>query len=337
MAIVEAIIDEHTDSWIWLKQALNAAQFSFFEDLPDSCASAFGCYNHRTGEAWLSLDALRIEHESHNPYEGPSSSDIVLHELAHAYTRSTTQGSELLRQFTAHYAGCHSDHNGLSTDRLAEELLADTMAIAAHRATEDPSALALSSLLNTPSLAELDYGYFRTGGFDGCLADSSSPDPALVDAIYGATFDCGSEHALGVFEAYQGPYVLIQPSDNSQIILKTCYGVECQAGNGCEGWSETDSRQEAASETIQHRTCADGVVMLPGLGERAGWESSCERSYVSANAECLVDLSGNQVDLDYAYVIFAGEFNGDGICVGLWCRDQPETFTMVGGACRHRS
>ncbi|WP_419837525.1 hypothetical protein [Candidatus Poriferisodalis sp.] len=319
---------------MWLGPALDAAQFSFFEDLPDSCANALGCYNYRTGEAWLSLDALRLEHDSYSPYEGPSTSDIVLHELAHAYTRSTPQGSHLLSRFVTHYAGCRSDRDGLSTDRLAAELLADTMAIAAHRATENPSGLTVSFLRNTPPLAELDYGYFRTGGFDGCLADSSSPDPALISAIYAAAFDCESEHALDVFEAYQGPYVLTGPSDNSRNILNTCYGVECDAGNGCEGWSESDARQRAASETIQHRTCADGIVTMPGLGVREGWEPSCERSYLSANAECLVDLSGNEVDLDYEHTIFAGEFNEAGVCLGLWCRDQTETFAMLDGACR---
>ncbi|WP_420445474.1 hypothetical protein [Candidatus Poriferisodalis sp.] len=336
MEIVQVIINEHTDSWMWLGPALAAAQFSFFEDLSGSCASALGCYNHRTGEAWLSLDALRREHESYSPYEGPSSSDIVLHELAHAYTRSTSNGNQLLNQFIIHYAGCRSDRDGLSTDRLAEELLADTMAIAAMRATEDPSGLSLSSLIKTPALAELDYGYFRTGGFDGCLADSRVPDPALLNAIYAATFDCESDHALDVYEANQGPYALTLPSDNEQTILKTCYGVECDAGNDCRGWSETDPRQTAASETIQHRNCADGIVTLPGLGERAGWESSCGRSYVPDDVECVVDLNGNEVNLDYAYVVFAGEISEDGICVGLWCRDQTETFAMVGGACRNR-
>ncbi len=208
MEKVQAVINEHTDSWMWLRPALDAAQFSFFEELPDSCASALGCYNHHTGEAWLSLDALRTEHESYSPYEGPSSSDIVLHELAHAYTRSTCNGNQLLRLSITHYAGCRSDRDGLSTDRLAEELLADTMAIAAMRTTEDPSGLSLSSLIRTPSLAELDYGYFRTGGFDGCLADSRIPDPTLLDAIYAATFDCESDHALDVYGANQGPYAL---------------------------------------------------------------------------------------------------------------------------------
>jgi len=333
MEIVQSIINEHTDSWTWLKPARDAARFSFFEDLPESCASALGCYNHRTGEAWLSLDALRIEHEKWNPYEGPSSVDIVLHELAHAYIRSTGQGSRLLNQFAAHYAGCRSDRGGLDTDRLAEELLADAMAIAAQRATENPSRI---RIFNGRPLSEIDYGYFRDGGFDGCLADSSGPDQMLVDEIYATTFDCESQHALDVFEAYYDSYVLTRPSENSRSILKTCFGVECHAGNDCDGWSETDSRQTAASEAVRQRTCADGIVTMPGLGERVGWEASCGRSYVPANIECLVDMNGNEVGLDYAYAIFAGEFSDDGVCLGLWCRDQSETFAMLGGACRSR-
>lgn len=333
MAIVQAIVTRHMDSWIWLDQALEVAHFSFFEDLPDSCTSAYGCYNHRTGEAWLSLDALRIEHDSYSRYEGPSSSDIVLHELAHAYARSTPQGKELLSQFVNHYAGCRSDRDGLSTDRLAEELLADTMAISAMRATEDPSKL---SIFNTRSLTEGNYGYFRAGGFDGCLAGSSGPDPTLVDAIYATTFDCDSEHALDVFEANQGPYVLTSPSENEQTILKVCWDVECHAGDGCEGWSETDPRQATANERIQHRTCADGIVGWLGL-DRVGWESSCGRSYVPDDVECIVDMDGYEVDSDYAHAIFAGEFSEDGTCVGLWCRDQTGVFAMLDGACRHQS
>ena len=333
MEIVQSIINEHADSWTWLKPARDAAKFSFFEDLPESCASALGCYNHRTGEAWLSLDALRIEHEKWSPYEGPSSSDIVLHELAHAFIRSTEQGSQLLDQFAAHYAGCRSDRDGLDTDRLAGELLADTMAIAAQRATENPSRI---RIFNGRPLSEIDYGYFRDGGFDGCLADSSSPDPVLVDAIYATTFDCESQHALDVFEAHYDSYALTRPSEDSRSILKTCFGVQCHAGDDCEGWSETDSRQAAASEAVRHRSCADGIVKMPGLGERVGWEASCGRSYVPADVECLVDLSGNEVDLDYTYAVFAAEFSDDGVCLGLWCRDQTETFAMLGGACRSR-
>lgn len=336
MAIVQAIISEHSGTWTWVEPALDAAQFSFFEELPDSCASDLGCYNHRTGEAWLSLGALRIERESYSRYEGPSTSDIVLHELAHAYARSTSQGKELLSHFMIHYAGCRSDREGLGTDRLAEELLADSMAIAAARATEDPSGLSLSSLIRLPGPAEPGYGYFREGGFDGCLAGSNGPDPALVEAIYATTFNCESEHALDVFEANQSLYVLVTPSDNERSILETCYGVDCHAGDGCNGWSETDPRQAAATEAVQHRTCADGIIDLPGLGDRTGWESFCGRSYVPANVECLVSLTGDEVDSDYAYSIFAGEFNQDGRCVGLWCRDQTETFAMLGGACHRR-
>ena len=244
MAIVEAIINKHTDSWTWLEQALDAAQFSFFEDLPDSCTSALGCYNHRTGEAWLSLDALRIEHESYNRYDGPSSSDIVLHELAHAHARSTSQGTELLGQFVTHYAGCRSDRDGLSTDQLAEELLADTMAIAAMRATEDPSQ---PRIFDTRSFVESDYGYFRTGGFDGCLANSDGPDPVLVDAVYAATFDCSSEHAFDVFKANQDPYVLTRPSHNEQSILKVCDGDDTAVGTNQASPEDSGSSEGTGS------------------------------------------------------------------------------------------
>ncbi|WP_423915905.1 hypothetical protein [Candidatus Poriferisodalis sp.] len=310
MEIVETIVEEHTETWNWLDPALNAAQLNFFEELPASCASAIGCYNYATGEVWLSLDALRIEHKSYNPYEGPSSSDIVLHELAHAYTRSTSEGRQLLSQFIAHYAGCRSDRDGLSTDRLAVELIADTMAIAAMRTTEDPSRM---SIINTRALGELDYGYFREGGFDGCLTDSREPDPALVEGIYATAFNCESEHALDVFEANHE--LALGLSVNELTILKTCYGIECDASGDCQGWSEADPRQTAAGEIIRHRTCADGLIHPGTFLERPGWESFCGRAYVPDDVECVGDLNGNEPDPEQAGPILPGTLGTDGGCV----------------------
>ena len=62
---VVAIIERHSDAWPWVVPAIDVAQLSFFEDLPSVCDSASGCYNHATGDIWLSLDALRERPQRH--------------------------------------------------------------------------------------------------------------------------------------------------------------------------------------------------------------------------------------------------------------------------------
>ena len=258
---VVAIIERHSDAWPWVVPAIDVAQLSFFEDLPAVCDSAIGCYNHTTGDIWLSLDALRERDPLSFSFvfddRGPS--DIVLHELAHAYTRSFPQGSDLLDLFGQHYAGCSG--SGLDTDRLAAELLADTMAMAAARAG--------SSLPN-------DYGHFRPGGFSGCLVESSRPDAALLGAIYTTLFNCDSEHALNVYEDhhYPDPRSLSLSRDaDAGAVLRACYDTD-------------DRRDDHAEERLHERRCADGFVPSVVGSPQPGWEFGCE-DFVTAQAVFL--------------------------------------------------
>lgn len=248
---VVTIIERHSDAWPWVMPALDVAQLSFFEDLPAVCDSAIGCYNHTTGDIWLSLDALRERDTTSFSFflddRGPS--DIVLHELAHAYTRTFAQGSDLLDLFGRHYAGCSG--YGLDADRFVGELLADTMAMAATRAG--------SSLPN-------DYGYFRSGGFTGCLVESSQPDITLFRAVYSALFNCDSEHALNVYEDHHYPDLLsfsFSRDADAEAVLHTCYDTD-------------DHRDDYAEERLHERRCADGLVRSVIGSPRAGWEFGCE-------------------------------------------------------------
>lgn len=251
---VVAIVEGHSDAWPWTAQALDVAQISFLEELPSTCNSPIGCYHHTTGDIWLALDALR----ERDPMSFscvlsgcPDPSDIVLHELAHAYTLSFPQGADLLAVFGQHYAGCR--RNDLDTDRLVGELLADTMAMAA-TATD-------------PSMPH-DYGYFRPGGFSGCLAESDQPDEALFRVVYSTLFNCDSEHALHIYEDhhYPDPFSIsfsFGRDADTDAVLHSCYNTD-------------DHRDDRAEARLHEHRCADGVVR--GItGERqAGWEQGCE-------------------------------------------------------------
>lgn len=314
MERVVAIIERHSDAWPWVVPALDVAQLSFFEDLPAVCDSAIGCYNHSTGDIWLSLDALRERDTMSFSFflddRGPS--DIVLHELAHAYTRSFPQGSDLLDQFGQHYAGCSG--RGLDTDRLVAELLADTMAMAATRAG--------TSLPN-------GYGYFGSGGFAGCLVESSQPDEALFGAVYATLYNCDSEHALDVFENHRNPLhtgLLFGSDADADAVLLTCYGIDCVTpARGCENVTETDARRDAANERLHERRCSDGLV-YPGSWalERPGWEAGCEE-FVPDDVECLVDRYGREPDPQYRDDVFPGLLDVSGACIKPDCTvEGPE-------------
>ena len=283
MERVVAIIEGHSDSWPWVALALDVAQMSFFEDLPSECDSAIGCYNHATGDIWLTLDALREPDAGSFAYffDRRSPSDIVLHELAHAYTRSFPQGSELFDVFGQHYAGCSG--RGLDSPQLVAELLADTMAMVVTMAGS--------------SLPE-DYGYFGSGGFTGCLAESSQPDTALVEAVYSSLFNCDSTHALDAFADHHdllhtGP--IFGRDFDADAVLLLCYGIDCtgaaaidlRPNRGCENVTETDERRDIAQERLKERQCADGLLH-PSFGlERRGWETGCE-DFVPDDVECIV-------------------------------------------------
>ena len=308
---VVAIIERHSDAWPWVVAALEVAQLSFFEDLPSVCDSAIGCYNHATGDIWLSLDALRERDTMSFSFflddHGPS--DIVLHELAHAYTRSFPQGSDLLDLFGQHYAGCSS--RGLDTDQLIAELLADTMAMAATRAD--------SSLPN-------DYGYFRPGGFAGCLVESSQPDIALFRAAYSTLFNCDSEHALNAYDDHRWgrPIRRIFDTDDTyadaDAVLLTCFGIDCITPNRpCENITETDERRDAANERLHKRRCSDGVVGREWWAvERPGWEAGCE-AFVPDGVECLTYGYGREADPPYHDDVFPGLLDVSGECIEPDC------------------
>ena len=304
---VVAIIERHSDAWPWVVPAIEVAQLSFFEDLPAMCDSAIGCYNHATGDIWLSLDALRERDTMSFSFFfddlGPS--DIVLHELAHAYTRSFPQGSDLLDLFGQHYAGCSG--RGLDTDRLVAELLADTMAMAATRAG--------SSLPN-------DYGYFGSGGFSGCLVESSQPDEALFGVVYSTLFNCDSEHALDVFENHRNPlHTGLLFGNDADAVLLTCYGIDCiTPTRGCQNLTETDARRDAAHKRLHERRCSDGLVgHAYQVFEEPGWEVGCE-AFVPDDVECLVyRYRADEPDIPWSDDVNPGLLDVSGECIKPDC------------------
>ena len=319
MERVLAIVEARSDAWPWVVQALDVARFSFFEEMPSECESAIGCYNHATGDIWLTLDALRepdplsissLMGGGHDP------GHVVLHELAHAYTRSFPP-TELFDLYGRHYAGCHG-HN-LDTDQFGAELLADTMAMSAMSDGDD---------------LPRDYGYFRSGGFAGCLVESSRPDTALVQAVYAALFNCGSDHALDIFADHRDPWrgSFIRRDFGNYVsgadaVLLTCYGIDCiTPDRGCENVTETDERRDTASERLHVRRCADGVVVrgLIQFGARTepGWEHGCE-AHIPDDVECLVDEHGDKPEpyggLLYAGDVFPGLIDTSGECIKPVC------------------
>ena len=324
---VVAIVEGHSDAWPWIVQALDVAQISFFEDLPPECDSAIGCYHPVTGDIWLTLDALRerdpLSFSFFMDDSGPS--DTVLHELAHAYTRSFPQGSDLLDLFGQHYAGCSS--RGLDTDRLITELLADTMVMAV---TSAGSSLPSS------------YGYFGSGGFTGCLVESSQPDQALFRAVYSTLFNCDSEHALDVLATHRNPFYGVDTTDGIALtdaalrnlantrtiynadefaeidaVLITCWGIDCiTPTHGCQNVTETDARRDAAIERLHERRCSDGLV--DWAIDQPGWEFGCE-DFVPDDVECLVYRHGREADPPYRNTVFLGLLDVSGECIQPVC------------------
>ena len=262
-----------------------------------------------TGDIWLTLDALR----ERDPYsfsaflDDRSPSDTVLHELAHAYTQSFPQGSDLLDLFGQHYAGCSS--RGLDTDRLITELLADTMVMAVTRAG--------SSL---PS----DYGYFGSGGFSGCLVESSQPDIALFRAVYSTLFNCASEHALDVFENHRNPLhtgLLFGNDADDDAVLLTCYGIDCiTPTRGCQNLTETEARRDAAHKRLHERRCSDGLVgHAYQVFEEPGWEVGCE-AFVPDDVECLVyRYRADEPDIPWRDDVNPGLLDVSGECIKPDC------------------
>ena len=325
LEMVTEIVERYSDVWHWPSPALDAANLSFFEELPAECSSTIGCYNHWTGDIWLSLDALRLEPDFFNRH---SAADVVLHELAHAYTRSNPHGAELLDLFAGHYAGCRRDGRGttpaVDADQLPAELLADAMAMTA-----------------TDSSERRDYGYFADGGFDGCLADSRQPPQALIEAVYSTLFNCQSTPALDAFERIDRAAertlsfeddptntenyrtddgALIVPSwvassfgtvgfkDTETNVLKACFDIDCNPSE-CTGWSNSDERQVAAREQLHELRCRDGLL-YPGnwVLERAGWEPGCE-AHVPDDVECVV--------IDPSHALLPGRLEADGTCAEI--------------------
>ena len=296
---IAAIVEGHSDAWPWITQALDVAQISFFEDLPPECDSATGCYNPVTGDIWLTLDALRERDPSSFSFSlnDRDPSDTVVHELAHAYTRSFPQGSDLLDLFGQHYAGCSS--RGLDTDRLITELLADTMAMA---------------VTMVGSSMPYDYGYFGSGGFSGCLVESSQPDTALFGAVYSTLFNCDSEHALNVYEDHHDPLhfgMFFGNDADADAVLLTCYGIDCITPNrGCENVTDTDERRDAAEDRLHERRCADGLIYAGSLMEEPGWEHGCD-AHIPPDVECIVIGTG--------YESLPGLFDVSGECIVADC------------------
>ena len=186
MQLILGMVERHTDSWPWIVSALNRGDLMFFETLPEPCESNAACVLRSGGaveKVWFTLDVLRLEPDFFNPI---GADGIVLHEIAHLYEGATKDA--LRDRFAEYYVGCSV--RGEQGAELAEELMADAMALAVLQ----------------PDAFER-HGFGRYGGpFRGCLRDEEEPPPELMEAIYGALFDCatleGSDHlsrGLGVF------------------------------------------------------------------------------------------------------------------------------------------
>ena len=188
MQMILGIVQRHSESWPWIVSALDRGDVMFFEALPEPCEGAPACavvVGGLTEKAWFTLDVLRLEGDFFNPL---GASGIVLHELAHLYEGQAKD--ELRDRFAEHYVGCRV--RGEEGTELAEELLADAMALAVLQ----PDAFDRG-------------GFGRYGGpFRGCLRDDDEPAPELIEAIYGALFDCTTlqddDHLVGGFSLSSG-------------------------------------------------------------------------------------------------------------------------------------
>ena len=170
MQVVLGIVERHTDSWPWIVSALDRGDLMFFERLPEPCEGSAACVLRRGGaveKVWFTLDVLRLKPDFFNRV---GAEGIVLHELAHLY--DSPAKDSLRDRFAEHYVGCRV--RGEEGDELAEELLADAIAVA---------------VLQLDSLERSGFGRYADP-FRGCLRDDDEPPPELIEAIYAALFDC---------------------------------------------------------------------------------------------------------------------------------------------------
>ena len=188
MQLVLGIVERHTDSWPWIVSALDRGDLMFFEKLPEPCEGSAACVLRRGGiveMVWFTLDVLRLERDFFNRV---GAEGIVLHELAHLYDSPTKDS--LRDRFAQHYVGCRV--RGEESDELAEELLADAIAVA---------------VLQLDALERSGFGRYA-GPFRGCLRDDDEPPPELIEAIYAALFDCATleddDHMVGGFTLSSG-------------------------------------------------------------------------------------------------------------------------------------
>ena len=190
MKMILGIVQRHSESWPWIVSALDRGDVMFFEALPEPCEGSPACVLRRGGlveKVWFTLDVLRLEGDFFNPL---GASGIVLHELAHLYEGQAKD--ELRDSFAEHYVGCRV--RGDEGTELAAEPLADAIALAVLQ----PDAFERG-------------GFGRYGGpFRGCLRDDDEPAPELIEAIYGALFDCttlqDSDHRGGLL-SFGGSWV----------------------------------------------------------------------------------------------------------------------------------
>ena len=172
MQMILAMVERHTDSWPWIVSALDRGDLMFFETLPEPCDGSAACVLRRGGAVetvWFTLDVMRLEPDYFNPL-GPDG--IVLHELAHLY--EATVKDALRDRFAEYYVGCSV--RGEHGEELAEELLADAMALA---------------VLQPGAFERHGFGRYA-GPFRGCLRDAEEPPTELMEAIHAALFDCAT-------------------------------------------------------------------------------------------------------------------------------------------------
>jgi len=178
-ARVENGVGSHGEEWPWLRSGYGAARGGFYDvqgDLPCGCDSAGACVKYWTfREGGPKRDLLVATHL--DAVRSERFADLVVHELAHVWEHTTTEGADMAAAFSLHYVGCYVPGR-FDTGALPGELLADavTMTVLQVGYLAQPTAQELLDREMQAWLYGTDdhddaYGYYRLD-FEGCLVDN---------------------------------------------------------------------------------------------------------------------------------------------------------------------
>lgn len=111
-----------------MRAAYDAAPWLFYDlqgDLPCGSDSAVACVRYQTPlEGGLKRYLLVSTHL--DAVRSARFVDLVVHELAHVWEHTTTEGANMAAAFSVHYVGCYVPGR-LDTEALPSELLADAV------------------------------------------------------------------------------------------------------------------------------------------------------------------------------------------------------------------